>query len=54
MLELSTAQTDADFADVYRFWYQVYVTEMGRHTDDPNTSHDKRQLFDPLATAGSL
>ena len=54
MLELSTAQTDADFADVYRFWYQVYVTEMGRHTDDPNTSHERRQLSDPLATAGSL
>ena len=33
---------------------RVYVTEMGRHTDDPNTSHERRQLSDPLATAGSL
>lgn len=54
MLELSTAQTDADFADVYRFWYDVYVTEMGRHKNAPNTSHQHRKLFDPLATAGSL
>ena len=54
MLKLSTAQTDADFADVYRFWYDVYVVEMGRHIDDPNTEHAQRKLYDPLATAGSL
>jgi len=54
MLNLSTAQTDAEFADVYRFWYDVYVTEMGRHQDDPNALHHLRQLRDPLATAGSL
>ena len=54
MLELSTAQTDADFEDVYNFWYEVYVAEMGRHINDANTSHQHRKLYDPLATAGSL
>ncbi len=54
MLELSTAQTEADFEDVYRFWYEVYVTEMGRHQNDAKTSHQNRKLYDPLATAGSL
>lgn len=54
MLELSTAQDDADFHDVYRFWYDVYVIEMGRHRDDANTSHQDRTLHDPLAMAGSL
>ena len=54
MLELGTAQTDADFDDAYRFWYDIYVGEMGRHLNDPNTSHEHRRLYDPLATAGSL
>jgi len=54
MLELSTAQTDAEFEDVYRFWYDIYVTEMGRHVDDPNTLHTERRLLDPVALAGSL
>lgn len=54
MLDLSMAQTDADFADVYGFWYDVYVAEMGRHINDANTSHQHRKLYDPLATAGSL
>jgi len=54
MLELSTAQTDTDFEDVYRFWYDVYVAEMGRHINDARTSHQHRKLYDPLATAGFL
>jgi len=54
MLELSTAKTADDFDDVYRFWYDVYVTEMGRHRNDANTSHKSRKLYDPLSTAGSL
>ena len=54
MLELGTAQTDADFDDAYRFWYDIYVCEMGRHLNDANTSHQYRRLYDPLATAGSL
>ena len=54
MVELSTASSDADFEDVYEFWYDIYVAEMGRHIHDANTSHQYRRLFDPLATAGSL
>ena len=54
MLELGTAQTDADFDDVYRFWYDIYVGEMGRHLNDANTSHQYRRLYAPMATAGSL
>jgi len=54
MLELSTAQTEEDFADVYSFWYEIYVSEMGRHINDTNTSHEHHKLYDPLATAGSL
>lgn len=54
MLELSTARTESDFEDVYRFWYDVYVTEMGRHLNDAKTSHQNQTLYDPLATAGSL
>ena len=54
MLEMSTAQTDAEFADVYRFWYDVYVVEMGRHINDALTSHEHKKLTDPLAVAGSL
>ncbi len=54
MVELGTASSDADFEDVYQFWYDIYVGEMGRHLHDPNTCHQNRRLFDPLATAGSL
>jgi len=54
MVELGTASSDADFEDVYQFWYDIYVSEMGRHLHDANTSHQYRRLFDPLATAGSL
>lgn len=54
MLDLGTAQSNADFDDVYRFWYDIYVGEMGRHQNDPNTSHASSRLYDPLATAGSL
>lgn len=54
MVELGTATSDADFEDVYEFWYDIYVAEMGRHIHDANTSHQYRRLFDPLATAGLL
>lgn len=43
-----------DFNAAYRFWYDVYVTEMGRHRDDALTSHENKLLYDRLASRGVL
>ncbi len=51
---IEQARSQADLEDAYRFWYSVYVQEMGRHRDDPLTDHRARKLRDPIATRGCL
>lgn len=38
---------DDDFSRLRRFWYDIYVKEMGRHVDAAD--HDKRELDDKRA-----
>lgn len=46
--------TVAELPAVKNFWYQVYVEEMGRHTDDPLTNHENKELDDPFLEIGSV
>ena len=48
------ASSDAHLHEAYRFWYDIYVTEMERHVDDPLTDHAARKLIDPIAPHGNL
>lgn len=54
MISIRTAESELDFSAAYRFWYDIYVTEMGRHRDDALTSHDNQLLYDRLASRGVL
>ncbi|MEM6708503.1 MAG: hypothetical protein AAF648_06930 [Pseudomonadota bacterium] len=48
MLATITRATPNEFGDVAQFWYRVYVREMGRLVDDPNTKHTTAEVQDPL------
>lgn len=52
MIERASSQDDLE--DAYRFWYRVYVQEMGRHCDDPLADHRTGKLRDPIAPRGAL
>ena len=54
MSRIEPARTDAHLREAYRFWYDVYVKEMGRHQHDPLTDHSARLLIDPIAPYGNL
>ena len=54
MISIRTAESEEDFCAVYRFWYQIYVKEMGRHQEDDITCHKSKQLHDRLAHRGIL
>ena len=54
MPTISCAESSAHLEETYRFWYDVYVAEMGRHLGDPAVDHEKRRLVDPVAPDGRL
>ena len=45
MIELGVATTVAEREAVFRFWYSVYVAEMGRYRDQAD--HENRLLRGP-------
>ncbi|MEM7083146.1 MAG: GNAT family N-acetyltransferase [Pseudomonadota bacterium] len=51
-IRIVIGQPGADLSPVKRFWYDVYVTEMGRHVESAN--HERRELDDPRAASGIL
>ncbi len=54
MPTIVSATTSAHLDEAYRFWYDIYVREMGRHQSDPLTDHENRRLYDPIAPHGNL
>ena len=54
METLRIAESAQDHEAAYRFWYDVYVSEMGRHRRDPLVSHERGILYDRLAARGTL
>lgn len=46
MLATLSRATAHDRGEIHRFWYAVYVEEMGRLVDDPLTDHQARTVGD--------
>lgn len=53
-IQISRALEACDIADARRFWYDVYVTEMGRHLNDASADHQSGELRDPFDEIGRL
>ncbi len=51
-VSIARAESADDYRDCRRFWYDVYVSEMQRHTDDAD--HVLGELRDPLESGGEL
>jgi len=54
LISIRTAESEKDLGAAYRFWYEIYVKEMGRHQDDVLTDHNNNLLYDRLASRGVL
>ncbi|MEM7218117.1 MAG: GNAT family N-acetyltransferase [Pseudomonadota bacterium] len=54
MTTIKLAESVSEREAAFRFWYRIYVVEMGRHSSDPNVCHTRQRLFDPMAAAGLL
>ncbi|MEM7705657.1 MAG: GNAT family N-acetyltransferase [Pseudomonadota bacterium] len=52
--QISRARDASDLTDARRFWYDVYVKEMGRDLNDASTDHESRELSDPFDEIGRL
>ena len=40
---------------IHRFWYDIYVREMRRHTgDEPHVDHERGEMVDPVRGAADL
>ncbi|MEM1434136.1 MAG: hypothetical protein AAGG11_08800 [Pseudomonadota bacterium] len=54
MLATISRATAHDRDEIYRFWYTVYVEEMGRLEDDPHTNHAAATVSDPLYDSSTV
>lgn len=53
-LDIRLAESSRDISEARRFWYDIYVTEMGRHKSDETADHLNRELPDLFDTLGQL
>ncbi len=51
-LEIRPWKPSEDLTPIRRFWYDIYVTEMGRHVD--TADHERRELNDERAEIGEI